>query len=291
MFLVNVHDTYVSRSLDLYGEWSEQEVAVFSLVVRKGDIAIDVGANLGAFTVPLANMVGSTGAVIAFEPQRPMFQLLSANVALNEFENVFAYNQAVGGSPGEVAVPRVNYGVEGNFGGISLAGEKEWASLGPFEMVKRVLLDDYLPRLSDCPSFVKVDVEGMEVDVLAGAVHLVERCRPVWHVENNCRKGSKEIIQFFATAGGYSLFWDVHTYFNAQNYNKNTEDVFTDKYLSMNVLAVPESRGDLLEEFRGKGMVEVDVEGERWYLEEYVMRFKGDNVVINQLGTMETCTR
>merc|ERR1712176_1057446 len=57
---------------------------------------IDVGANLGGFTVPLAERVGPSGAVHAFEPFRKVFQHLNANVALNGLTNVYAHNTALG---------------------------------------------------------------------------------------------------------------------------------------------------------------------------------------------------
>lgn len=100
IFLINKEDTFVGRSLDMYGEWCQSEVVLFSKVVREGDVVIDVGANIGAFSIPLAKFVGQKGAVVAFEPQRQLFQLLSANVALNELNNAFVYQKAVGVSSG-----------------------------------------------------------------------------------------------------------------------------------------------------------------------------------------------
>ena len=96
VFLINTEDTFVGRSLDMYGEWCQSEVVLFSKVVKEGDVVIDVGANIGAFSIPLANLVGPKGAIVAFEPQRQLFQLLSANVALNELSNAFVYQKAVG---------------------------------------------------------------------------------------------------------------------------------------------------------------------------------------------------
>src|SRR5687768_6606900 len=72
--LYNVNDLYVGRSLDLYGEFSEGEVEVFRQLVRPGDLVMDVGANVGAHTVWFAKAVGPGGVVLAFEPQRLVFQ-------------------------------------------------------------------------------------------------------------------------------------------------------------------------------------------------------------------------
>ena len=78
--LYSTKDIYICRSLDLYGEFSEGEVHFFGQVLQPGMVAIDVGANIGCFTVFMAKRVGPGGAVIALEPQRIIHQMLCANV-------------------------------------------------------------------------------------------------------------------------------------------------------------------------------------------------------------------
>src|SRR5215204_3016879 len=77
--MYNVNDQYIGRSLDLYGEYSEGEVDLFRQVLRPGDLALDVGANIGVHTVPMARLVGERGAVFAFEAQRTAYQTLCGN--------------------------------------------------------------------------------------------------------------------------------------------------------------------------------------------------------------------
>src|SRR3954467_11045049 len=81
--LYNVNDMYVGRSLDLYGEFSQGEVELFAKIVRSGDVVLDVGANIGAHTLFFAQSTAPLGGVIAFEPQRLVFQTLCANMAIN----------------------------------------------------------------------------------------------------------------------------------------------------------------------------------------------------------------
>jgi hypothetical protein len=69
-------DIYVGRSFAEYGEYSEGEVDLFRQCLRPGDVALDIGANFGSHTIPLAQLVGPGGAVYAFEPQRILFQIL-----------------------------------------------------------------------------------------------------------------------------------------------------------------------------------------------------------------------
>ncbi len=157
-------DMYIGRSLDLYGEFSELEAVLFAQIVRAGDVVLEVGANIGAHTVHLAQLVGPHGHVHAYEPQRVIFQLLCANVALNSLFNVYTHHAGVGGSPGELHVPHPNYAAVNNFGGLSLSHEKRG------EPVPVVCLDTLtLPSLK----LLKVDVEGMEHEVLSGARHAI----------------------------------------------------------------------------------------------------------------------
>ena len=74
------NDIYVGSSLREYGEFSEIEYSMMEKFVQDGDTVIDVGANIGCFTVPLAKKVGFTGRVIAFEPQLKIYGLLKTKL-------------------------------------------------------------------------------------------------------------------------------------------------------------------------------------------------------------------
>ena len=81
--LFNVNDRYVGRSIEEYGEWSPGETELFQRLVHAGDYVIDAGAHIGAHTLAFSRLVGRQGKVFAFEPQRLLYQILAANVALN----------------------------------------------------------------------------------------------------------------------------------------------------------------------------------------------------------------
>ena len=79
----------ISRFVEVYGEWSELELTIFRDLLHEDSNVVEVVSNIGTHSVPLSRMV-KKGKVIAFEAQRMIHQVLSANCALNNCTNVFA---------------------------------------------------------------------------------------------------------------------------------------------------------------------------------------------------------
>jgi FkbM family methyltransferase len=227
----------------LYGEFSEGEVDLFRQVVQPGQVVIEVGANIGAHTVFLAKQVGTSGVVVAFEPQRLVFQTLCANVSLNSLPNVVALQQAVGAEPGTVKVPELDWNRENNFGGLSL-GEYEKGDDVPV-----VTLDSLKMRRCD---FIKVDVEGMEEQALRGGEGLIRRLKPVLYVENDRLEKSDSLIRYIDSLG-YRMYWHKPPYFNRNNFLGNSHDVFP-RIVSLNMLCL---RRDVPQELHGFDEVKV----------------------------------
>jgi FkbM family methyltransferase len=224
----NFHDMYVGRCLDLYAEFSEGEVELFKQILFPGNFAVEVGANIGGHTVFLAQAVWPTGSVLAFEPQRIVFQTLCGNLALNSISNVDARHAAVGNAPGEIVVPVLDYSRENNFGGLELGGYTNG------ERVPVITLDSL--NLPNC-DFLKVDAEGMEQAVLEGAAATIARCQPLMYVENDRTEKSAQLIRTIA-AMGYNLYWHMPQLFQPNNYAGNPENVFGN-IASFNMFCLP----------------------------------------------------
>lgn len=221
-------DVYIGRSLDVYGEFSELEGEVFVQLLRPGDVVVEAGANIGAHTIPIAKLVGPGGMVLAYEPQRIIFQLLCANVALNELYNVHTVHAAVGREIGKIKVPPLDYSAENNFGGVSMRNS------GSGEDVEIRKLDSLsLPALR----MLKVDVEGMEIDVLTGAREAIRKFRPLLYVENDRQAHAEELIALI-DALGYNMWWHLPKLFNPRNFAGNETNVFGD-VVSINMLCFP----------------------------------------------------
>src|ERR1700730_11531990 len=93
-------DSIIGKSLELYGEWCEGEIILFGRLLLAGDVVIDVGANIGTHTLPLARLVGASGTVYAYEPQRMIYEILRKNVEVNDLPNVQLNWAAVGATDG-----------------------------------------------------------------------------------------------------------------------------------------------------------------------------------------------
>lgn len=229
--LFNRFDRYIGRSLQVYGEFSEGECDVFRQIVRPGNTVVEVGANIGTHTVPLAQWVGPQGSVLAFEPQRVVFQKLCANIALNSLLNVHCYQQAVGSEIGSIVVPLLDYQSENNFGGLGL---------GTFTRGERVpLVTIDALDLSAC-DFLKLDVEGMEREALLGGQKTIDQYKPVIYVENDRQERSDDLIRTLDQMG-YAMYWHLPPYFNPNNFAGNSENIFGN-LVSKNMICFHQSR-------------------------------------------------
>ena len=206
-------DRIVGRSVALYGEYVEFEVALFRSLVGPEAVALDIGANIGCHTLGLASMAGR---VIAFEPQPRIFQLLQDNLAINRVRHVEAYRAAVGATPGRVRLADVDLTRSANFGLFEL---EDQATGVETDIMTIDALD--LPRCD----FIKCDVEGMETEVLLGARRTIERRRPSLYLEND-RPAQAARLTALVLSLGYRIWWHTPTYFNPDNLNRDPVDVF-----------------------------------------------------------------
>jgi len=209
--LVNRHDINQTGALFKTGVAIDHaEIAMLAQVLQllgTGLTFIDVGANFGAYTLALARFVGPRGVVHAFEPQRIIYNMLAGSVALNSLTHVFCHHAAVGRSEGRVEIPQFDYGQPLNFGSIEFTPEQreplhQRRQHDPqrVEYVPLTTIDRFeFPRVH----LMKVDAEGMEMDVLDGAMNTLRRCRPVLYLE--FLKNDKAALQQKVAALDYAV--------------------------------------------------------------------------------------
>jgi FkbM family methyltransferase len=226
-----VHDEVIGRSLDLYGEFSFEELKIFDRLIGPGMSVLDIGANIGVHTLHFAAAVGRSGSVIAFEPQGFLHQMLCTNLLLNEVVNAQALHAGIGRGRGEAWIPPTDYAQPGNFGGISLQ------SGSGAERVPLASVDD--AQLAQC-HLIKIDVEGMEEDVIIGATATIRKHKPILYLEDDRREKSASLIERIL-ALDYAAYWHLPHYYSPQNIYGNANNVFPGM-VSVNMLCVPRDR-------------------------------------------------
>jgi len=230
-------DPYVARALALLGEFSPEEVSLLLNLLGDGSVVIEAGAHCGAITVPLAQRVGPRGKVFAFEPQRALFRLLRANLAINNVAGIAEPRmEPVDEIHRQLDVPVFDYFREENFGGFP-ATLVEFTALDrrrvAHETLKTRRIDDL--GLDRC-AMIKADVEGMEIGVIGGALETIERCRPRLYLE--CHQSNARRLLPSLGMMDYQLWWHTPSYFVADNFKGASADPWPDQ-ISTNVLAVP----------------------------------------------------
>lgn len=163
--IANVQDYGIGTLLYLKGSYALARVNEIKQIVRECDTVIDIGANIGYFTVLLANLVGPQGKVYAFEPDPRNFQLLKQTIEKNGWTNVIAEQKAISDKEGE----------------FTLYQGREWTgnSLTPNNYVSTTTiqvtnLDNYLPHEKNI-KLVKMDMDGSEPLAIAGMSKLIKR--------------------------------------------------------------------------------------------------------------------
>jgi len=174
-----------------------------------GVVAVDCGANLGVHTVEWAKHMTGWGVVVALEAQERIFYALAGNLALNNCFNARAINAAVSRQSGTMKIPQPNYLQNASFGSIEMTKREHGEFVGQaidysedkMTEVRMVHLDSFnFPRLD----LVKIDVEGMELDVLAGAARCINERRPILLVE--ALKTDANALRSWLENQGYAVF-------------------------------------------------------------------------------------
>jgi FkbM family methyltransferase len=189
------------------------EKRMYLSTVRKGDVVLDIGANVGYFTKLFADLVGRRGEVHAFEPVPASFELLCKNIhSFPRNENVHMNCLALGETDQNVVL----YLPNDDYGQAALIRHREgsWSTSQIRELnVKMMRLDKYAERLTKI-DFIKCDVEGAELLVLRGGRSTLRRCRPKIFLEIEERWTSSfgwtgsDVVRFLQEIG-YRQFYGL----------------------------------------------------------------------------------
>jgi FkbM family methyltransferase len=176
VLVVDPSDQVIARRYVLGDQHESGEKQFIAELLQPGDIFIDVGANIGDYTLLASRRVRDSGLVCCFEPSRHAYQCLQAMIEANSLRNVKAFNMGLGRGKGRLTL----YLDKSNLGNNSFSRAAATAlggSVGESYDVDVDSLDSVWIQLgipARRPRLIKIDVQGAEADVLAGAARILE---------------------------------------------------------------------------------------------------------------------
>jgi len=173
------NDKYIGQRIALE-KYEPYETQLILRQTKKGNTIIDVGANIGYYTVLLADKVGKTGKVYAFEPDIINFEILKKNIEANNLKNVELINAAVGSKVGKLKLHKSKE----NLGDHKLYKTPLGYAASPLDegkTVKIVKLDEYLKDKK--VDLMKIDTQGWEPEVIEGAKNIIAKNKPTMFLE------------------------------------------------------------------------------------------------------------
>jgi FkbM family methyltransferase len=176
--------------------WFEKEMGFLRHWLRPGMTAIDIGANLGVYSLPIARLIGPRGRIFAYEPGSEPRRFLERSRALSETDNLEIATQALSDREGE------GYLVFGASSEESALGQS-----GNGELVRLTTLDsEDRERRWRAPDFVKIDAEGEEERIIAGGRNFFSRYSPLVMFEIKAGATNNERLRSIFPSIGYQLY-------------------------------------------------------------------------------------
>ena len=212
---IHSDDPTIGRSLKHYGEYCQPEVDLIIQYTDRKSFVFDIGANIGTHAIPVSKHVQR---VIAFEPDAANFDLLVKNCAETGCKNITTNRMALGSDTYQ--------------GGTHFDFGKTQITTGTDVIVTT------LDNIKGFPSvdFIKIDVEGMEPDVLEGATGTVAYYKPHLFIEMQDERNYQQVFDFLAKHQ-YNVYWYPVATYNPRNHKGNTKDIFGPQHGVLNWFA------------------------------------------------------
>jgi FkbM family methyltransferase len=209
------NDSVIGESLRQYGEYAQLELNLLLSILTNASVVYDIGGNVGVHATAFSTVANT---VLTFEPNAQNFALLQKNA---NSPNVILLNNAVGDVNAEVFCDEIEPNADNsNYGNVKLTDHGQ--------PVFMLTIDHVVDKLNlPPPSLIKIDVEGYEYKVLLGSKNTLVKYAPVLYYEAHETKELTEIYEFLTEVGYKKFYWVVVPNFNANNFAKNRNNVFS----------------------------------------------------------------
>jgi FkbM family methyltransferase len=207
-------DDTIGESLRRYGEWARNEMDYFANFISLGDFVVDIGCNVGTHTMFFSEKVGINGHVFSIDAQMAAIALTSLTASVQRRDNISVFNVAVGEKYELVKFPNPDYNLQNNFGALRKSDGGK--------VVPQIQLDGLKLNKVD---FIKMDIEGDELNALKGAQETISQHRPKISCEI-LEESAKTGIMNFLDDFGY--IYEDHTIpaFNPKNFLSGEFNIF-----------------------------------------------------------------
>ncbi|MBC7554887.1 MAG: FkbM family methyltransferase [Taibaiella sp.] len=199
---INTKDI-IGWKIFFYGEYESSTNKIIKKYINPGDVVIEAGANLGSETLLLSRLVGDTGKVYGFEPNPFIFERLKMNLAINELKNVDIHDIALGES-NEIIYFNIytkgfcNPGMSSKY-----ISNKDTRKIS----VPQMTLDAFVAKHNVSKvDFIKMDIQGAEIDLFNGAAATISKFRPLIFTEADQYCLDMKVLHEKLTSSGYKVY-------------------------------------------------------------------------------------
>jgi len=202
MFLHTERYDAISHELLISGAYESYDTELFKQFTKKGMALVDIGANIGYFTLLASSLVGEKGKVFAFEPEPKNYSLLLKNIEINGFKNVVPLQEAVSNETGKLHL-FVDKAESGGHSLFKSAAERGLIDSSSCILVDVVSLDEFFRELNFSVDIIKIDIQGAEPLALMGMRDTIK---------------SNDVVKYFTEFWPYGLekagfsgkqYWDL----------------------------------------------------------------------------------
>ncbi len=202
---------HIERHLLVHGEWDAHIGEVIKNILRPGDTFLDVGANIGYFSLFASNIVGDAGRVIAVEPSPRVLSRLALHIHKNNASQVSILSVGAGS---EYSFETLVLATESNTGGSSI---HQQTGNRPIESIAVVPIGEIINELKLIPSLIKIDVEGFEIFALQGLSKTIQHQVPIiCEVTNELllrqEQSTKQLLNMMRDQGYCVYLINVHNH-------------------------------------------------------------------------------